>query len=91
MTSGRTSARSKPRDSNPGSAKYSACHYCAHRRVGGWRMFSKKKKKRLGNGSRLWSKAEERASHQEIKDAKQRLESEKGSGGANNIYKQSWR
>ena len=54
-------------------------------------MFSKKKKKRLGNGSRLWSKAEERAAHQEIKDAKQRLESEKGSGGANNTYKQSWR
>jgi DnaJ family protein C protein 8 len=60
-------------------------------RVGGWRMFSKKKKKRLGSGTKLWTKPEERASHQKSKDSKELLDNEKGSGGANNTYKQSWR
>ena len=60
-------------------------------RVGGWRMFTKKKKKRLGGGTRLWTQPEQRAAHQQIKDSKERLENEKGSGGTNNTYKQTWR
>lgn len=60
-------------------------------RVGGWRMFTKKKKKRIGNGTRLWTRPEQRAPHQQIMDSKERLENEKGSGGANNTYKQTWR
>ena len=56
-----------------------------------WRMFSKKKKKRLGAGTKLWSKAEERAEWQVSKDSKERLQNEEGSGGTNNTYKQTWR
>ena len=63
-------------------------------RVGGWRMFNKKKsqkKRRLGNGTQLWSKAEQRAEHQQPQDTAMRRKNEEGSGGANNTYKQTWR
>lgn len=60
-------------------------------RVGGWRMFTKKKKKRLGAGTKLWSKAEERTELQQSTDSKERLKNEEGSGGTNNTYKQTWR
>eukprot|EP01052_Picozoa_sp_SAG31_P002477 SAG31_NODE_88_length_26714_cov_6.972046_1_plen_452_part_00 len=55
-------------------------------RVGGWRMFSKRAKKRarLGAGTKLWVKTEERQEHQIEKQVEDEYTT-------NNKYKRTWR
>ena len=55
-------------------------------RVGGWRIFSKraKKKQRLGAGTKLWVKTEERQDHQVEKAVDDEYTT-------NNKYKRTWR